>query len=124
MAPRISQHPVAIGSVATPTTKHPSFIAQGTFAPKEVWGVFCAIRTLEFDGQQFVAELRTGECLKGHFEFKEDSAHDTLLLASATGRTLLFNVDLTLGRQNELTSLKLSDVSAKMPPFSLFLRRA
>lgn len=124
MAPRISQQPVAASPAASPS-KHASFVAKGTFAPKEVWGVFCPIRSLELDGEQFVAELRTGECLRGQFEFNEGSAQDTLLLASAVGKKLVFNVnDFTLGRHNELTSVTLSDAAAKAPPFSLFLKRA
>ncbi len=123
MATRISQPSVAGPSAASSTTQA-SFVARGTFAPKEVWGVFSPIRALTFDGEQFAAELRTGESLKGQFHFVEASAHDTLTL-SGEGKKLVYTVDdMTLGRQNELTSLKLSDAGSKSPPFSLFLKRA
>ncbi len=122
MSARISPHPVAAPSASSEA--RPSFVAKGTFGPKEVWGVFSPLRSLRFDGEQFSAELRTGESLHGRFEFKESAAQDTLTLAGALGKKLLFHVvDMTLGRHNELTSLKLSDAQLKSPPFSLFLKR-
>lgn len=123
MATRISQ-PSTAGLSPSPRSGQPSFIAKGTFTPKEVWGVFSPIRVLTFDGEQFAADLRTGESLQGRFQFTEAAAKDTLTL-SGQGKQLVFTVDdTTLGPHNELTSLKLSDSSSKAPAFSLFLKRA
>ena len=123
MATRISHPPIA-GPSPAPSSNQPSFVAKGTFTPKEVWGVFSPIRMLKFDRDQFAAHLRTGESLKGRFQFTEAAAHDTLTLAG-DGKKLVYTVDdMTLGRQNELTSIKLSDATSRSPPFSLFLKRA
>ncbi len=123
MATRVSQPPVAGSTAASATPVERSYLASGTFAPKQVWGVFTPIRSLELSGDQFVANLRAGEVLKGRFELTENKPQDTLTLQSAE-RTLSFEVvDITLGRNNELTAIKLLDPAAKAQPFSLFSKQ-
>lgn len=133
MATRISQPPVA-GSAATDSTKTheleeraspTTFTARGTFAPKEVWGVFTPLKWLQFDGlDQFSALLRTGQTLRGRFQFSETAGSESLGLESALGKRLCFDViDMTLGSNGELLSLKLVDPASREPAFSLFVKR-
>ncbi len=134
MATRISQPPVAGSSSSDLTTASKvaqsvlpgtSFTVKGTFAPKEVWGVFTPLKWLQFDGgDQFSALLRTGQTLRGQFQFNEMPGCESLELTGALGRKLLFDViDMTLGTQNELLSVKLLDPASKEPAFSLFAKR-
>ena len=128
MATRISQPPVAGSSASgltpndkvAPRSPSTSFTVRGTFGPKEVW-----VKWLQFDGaDQFSALLRTGQTLRGRFQFDETPGSERLELVGALGKRLVFTVvDMALGSQNELLSLKLVDPASKEPEFSLFAKR-